>query len=106
MKFHRHVKRTESSLKLNQNFCEINGDFGSNISDLMRALVHFLATEEIQGTGVKANLEFKIWKIPNGAKHGKLVSAKYLPPLHRNGDSPGATYDFITKIGFQIDAYN
>ena len=97
MKFHRHVKRTESSLKLNQNFCEINGDFGSNISDLMRALVHFLATEEIQGTGVKANLEFKIWKIPNGAKHGKLVSSKYLPPLHRNGDFIYATYDFITK---------
>ena len=84
MKYHRWTKRIECDMKVHENFCAIDGGFGNNISDLLRDLLRFLAAEQLDK--VKRQLELKIWKIPNVQKPRKLMSAKYLSPLYRDGD--------------------
>ena len=84
MKYHRWTKRIECDMKVHENFCAIDGGFGNNISDHLRDLIRFLAAEQLDK--VKRQLELKIWKIPNVQKPRKLMSAKYLSPLYRDGD--------------------
>lgn len=98
MKFHRHVKKIECALTVNRNFCQNNADFGNNVSDLLRELIRFLAAEEVQNIKVKINLDLKIWKIPNKRKLGKLVSAKYLTPIHSPFFTMWTRYRIETKI--------
>ena len=52
MKFHRHVKRIENRLTVKQKYCQNNGNFGNNTSDVLRELIRFLASEDVKNPKV------------------------------------------------------
>ena len=52
MKFHRHVKRIENRLTVKQKYCQNNGNFGNNTTDVLRELIRFMASEDVKNPQV------------------------------------------------------